>query len=123
MYSFQNPNLQNPFHYYDSRGAHIYHPRSLPSKPTVEVFIPLFVSLVHTGYHGGQEQPSAFQGPPYQGQLSYRHPYQGKMSYGKLYQGKPYPGQPARPQDNPYRDNLQRSSVPLLLTLGSPLVN
>jgi len=63
MFSLQNSN-HNPLgsqppsylhillHYYDPLGAHIYHTRSLPLEPTVEIFVPLSVAWNHTTYHG-----------------------------------------------------------------------
>lgn len=71
LQALQNLDPQDPFHYYDSRGAHIYYPGPLPSQPTVEVTVPLSVAWGTTGYHGVQVPPANFQGPPYQGQPSY----------------------------------------------------
>ena len=42
----------NPFHYYDPQGASIYHTRSLPPEPIVEVYVPLFDAWNHNTYHG-----------------------------------------------------------------------
>ena len=50
----QSLDPQNPFNYYDSRGAHIYHPGPIASQPFVEVSVLLSISWGTTVYHGGQ---------------------------------------------------------------------
>jgi len=71
LHALQNADPQNHFHYYDSRGAHIYYRGPLPPQLAVEVTIPLSVAWNPTRYGGGQVSPAHLQGPPNQGQPSY----------------------------------------------------
>jgi len=106
---------KDPFNYYDSRGAHIYHPGPIETQPFVEVSVPLSVTWGTTAYHGGQAQFSNVQGPPYQGQPSY-----GQQSYRPPYYGQPYPGKTVGPQGQPIPEQPSAFSGSSFTYFGQP---
>lgn len=113
MYAFQNPDLQNSFHYYDSRGAHIYDPGSIPFQPRLRFqfrymflgVVPVIMVAKHSLW------------------IFKVHPIKVSHLMGNHIKGNLIQGSLLAHKDNPYRDNLWPSLIPLLLTLCSLLVN